>query len=127
MFSNAYRFSKILHDVIGTSGGHTIVCLGAVIFSRISVFVSDKTSPPRYVKTWGSSVAHSPYPRSKQMTSACREHSARDRATAHGGVRELEGVSPISMGIGDWSQRWASERKDTVRLCSSSFCLLPFS
>ena len=59
----------------------------------------DKTSPPRYVKTWGSSVAHSPYPRSKQMTSACREHSARDRATAHGGVRELEGVSPISMGI----------------------------
>ena len=23
MFSNAYRFSKILHDVIGTSGGHT--------------------------------------------------------------------------------------------------------
>ena len=22
VFSNAYRFSKILHDVIGTSGGH---------------------------------------------------------------------------------------------------------
>ena len=86
----------------------------------------DKTSPPRYVKTWVSSVAHSPYPRSKHMTSACREHSARDRATAHGGVRELEGVSPISMGIGDWSQRWASERKDTARLCPSSFFLLLF-
>lgn len=75
----------------------------------------DKTSPPRDVKTWVSSVAHSPYPCSKHMTSACREHSARDRATAHGGVRELEGVSPISMGIGDWSQRWASERKDTAQ------------
>ena len=24
VFSNAYRFSKILHDVIGTSGGHTV-------------------------------------------------------------------------------------------------------
>ena len=23
VFSNAYRFSKILHDVIGTSGGHS--------------------------------------------------------------------------------------------------------
>ena len=86
----------------------------------------DKTSPPRYVKTWVSSVAHSPYPRSKHMTSACREHSARDRVTAHGGVRELEGVSPISMGIGEWSQRWASERKDTVRLCPSSFLLTSF-
>ena len=66
--------------------------------------VIDKTSPPRYVKTWDSSVAHSQYPRSKQMTSVCREHSARDRETAHGGVRELEGILPISMGIGDWSQ-----------------------
>ena len=60
----------------------------------------DKTSPPRDVKTWVSSVAHSPYPRSKHMTSACREHSARDRATAHGGVRELErGFTNIN---GDW-------------------------
>ena len=24
MFSNAYRFSKILHDGIGTSGGHSV-------------------------------------------------------------------------------------------------------
>ena len=24
VFSNAYRFSKILHDVIGTSGGHMV-------------------------------------------------------------------------------------------------------
>ena len=61
----------------------------------------DKTSPPRYVKNWDSSVAHSQYPRSKQMTSVCREHSARDRATAHGGVGELEGILPVSMGIGD--------------------------
>ena len=65
-----------------------------------------QNQPPKIrVMTWDSSVAHSQYSRSKQMTSACREHSARDRATAHGGVRELEGVSPISMGIGDWSQR----------------------
>ena len=63
----------------------------------------DKTSPPRYVKTWDSSVAHSQYPRSKQMTSACREHSARDRATAHGGVRELEGMVRDFTNInGDW-------------------------
>ena len=32
MFSNAYRFSKILHDVIGTSGGHIAVSQ-SVIFS----------------------------------------------------------------------------------------------
>ena len=84
----------------------------------------DKTSPPRYVKTWDSSVAHSPYPRSKQMTSACREHSARDRATAHGGVRELEGILPISMGIGEIRVRVDEPVSEKIPRAS---VLLPFS
>ena len=85
----------------------------------------DKTSPPRYVKTWDSSVAHSQYPRSKQMTPACREHSARDRATAHGGVGELEGILPVSMGIGDLESELSVE--PVSEKIPRASVLLPFS
>ena len=50
----------------------------------------DKTSPPRYVKTWDSSVAHSqygaPYPRSKQMTCVCRVNIQHGTKQLHTGA-----------------------------------------
>ena len=45
--------------------------------------ISDKTSPPRYVKTWGSSVAHSPYPRSKDEQKIKAEAKAEGKCASY--------------------------------------------
>jgi hypothetical protein len=74
------RRSSLKKGVAKAQESHS---LGYLSISRLISFdcqLNDKTSPPRYVKTWDNSVANSQHPRSKQMTSACRGQSARERA-----------------------------------------------
>ena len=55
VFSNAYRFSKILHDVIGTSGGHNTILQIDTLLSRIRLsygstsVLSSSYSPPSWL------------------------------------------------------------------------------